>query len=162
VSVFLYRKIRGIAAGQMRDKVRNAEHSVHVPRRPVGWKHSMAYDAHLVTRIRDLLVGRPRITEKAMFGGIAWMLDGKMFAGVANNDLMVRIGPAAYESALDKPSVRAMDFNGRPMNGYVYVSQDGLVPDPNLMGWLEQAIAFVETVPAKPKRTNRSSNRADG
>jgi hypothetical protein len=79
------------------------------------------------------------------------MLDGKMFAGLASGDLMLRLGPD-YEAALTEPHVREMDFTGRPMRGYVYVAPAGFATDEELRRWLERAMTFVATVPAAPKR----------
>ncbi|MBM3216980.1 TfoX/Sxy family protein, partial [Candidatus Poribacteria bacterium] len=85
----------------------------------------MPYDENLAERIRRVVAGRHGVTEKRMFGGLAFLLDGKMFCGIANSDLMVRVGPERYEAALSLPHVRPMDFTGRPMTGYVYVGPEG-------------------------------------
>jgi len=79
----------------------------------------MAYDQALATRARNLVAGRKGVTEKAMFGGLAFLLDGKMFCGVLGNELLARVGPDAHDVAMEKPHVRIMDFTGRPMRGYV-------------------------------------------
>ncbi len=81
----------------------------------------MAYDEKLAGRVRLLLKGRKGISEKRMFGGLAFMLGDRMCCGVLKEDFVARIGPEAYESALDEPHVRPMDFTGRPIKGYVYV-----------------------------------------
>ena len=108
----------------------------------------MAIDEGLAQRIREAL-GTARVTERKMFGGLAFMSRGHMFVGIARGLLMVRIGPAAYEEALRKPHVREMDFTGRPMRGYVYVDPPGFERDEDLASWVKAGLAFVKTLPAK-------------
>jgi hypothetical protein len=75
---------------------------------------------------------RPTATEKKMFGGLAFMLNGNMFCGMTQDVLMARVGPKHYEAALAKPHVRVMDFTGRVMKGYVYVDPAGMASDEEL------------------------------
>ncbi|MBZ0233054.1 MAG: TfoX/Sxy family protein [Deltaproteobacteria bacterium] len=110
----------------------------------------MAYDERLVERLREVLATRDRISEKKMFGGVAFLLDGKMFLGVNAGDLMVRVGPAGYERALARPHARPMDFTGRPLTGYVYVAEPGY-RGAGLARWANEAADFVATVPAAKK-----------
>jgi TfoX/Sxy family transcriptional regulator of competence genes len=112
----------------------------------------MPYDSNLAARIRRVLPPRSAITERAMFGGLAFLLDGKMFCGIVDRDLMVRVGPTAYEDALARPHTRPMDFTGRPLTGYVYVSAAGSRTDVAVRRWVRDAIAFVATLPASKKR----------
>lgn len=123
----------------------------------------MAYDEKLADRIRRAVGPRADVTEKKMFGGIAFMLKGKMFAGIVKNDLMVRVGPDHYEAALAKSHVRPMDFTGTPMNGYVYVAPDGCRTARAVRHWVERGTEFVATLkPASPTATKRRpSRRAD-
>jgi TfoX/Sxy family transcriptional regulator of competence genes len=109
----------------------------------------MAYDEALAERMQDAVTGKRGVTTKKMFGGICFLLDGKMFAGLVKDELMLRLGPQAEADALTKPGVRPMDFTGRPMKGYVFVAGEALVDDEALVGWLRGAMAFVETVPEK-------------
>jgi TfoX/Sxy family transcriptional regulator of competence genes len=81
----------------------------------------MAFDEGLANRIRIALGTTEDVTEKKMFGGVAFLIGGKMFCGIVGDELMVRVGPARYEDSLSKPGVRPMDFTGRPMKGYVFV-----------------------------------------
>jgi len=111
----------------------------------------MAYDERLVERLRKVLGTRDKVTEKKMFGGVAFLLDGKMFVGVNDGDLMVRVGPDAYQRALARPHARPMDFTGRPLTGYVYVSEAGY-RGAGLGRWANQAADFVASVPAAKKR----------
>lgn len=109
----------------------------------------MAYDERLAERIRKALPDRPRITEKKMFGGIAFLLDGKMFCGIVKDDLMVRVGPEAHEAMLREPHARPMDFTGRPMTGYVYVAPAGFASDVALARWVARGAKFAATLRAK-------------
>ena len=108
----------------------------------------MAYDEKLAKRIRKLIAGNERITERKMFGGIAFMLNGNMFCGVIKDDLMVRVGPDAHEDALAKPYARPMDFANRPMKGMVFVGPEGFAGK-GLGNWMERSRKFVETLPPK-------------
>jgi len=123
----------------------------------------MAYDEKLADRIRQAVGPRPDVTEKKMFGGIAFLQDGKMFVGIVKDDLMVRVGPERYEAALAEAHVRPMDFTGRPMLGYVFVGPSGSRTVKAVERWVERATAFVATLDgaergsttAKKKRPNR-------
>jgi TfoX/Sxy family transcriptional regulator of competence genes len=112
----------------------------------------MAYDEKLADRIRQVIGPRGDVTEKKMFGGIAFLLDGKMFCGIATKDLMVRVGLEQYESSLAKEHVRPMDFTGRPLRGYVYVAPEGLRTARQIDNWIEISLAFVATVKSKVKK----------
>ena len=112
----------------------------------------MAYDQNLVRRMREVLEGRPGITERHMFGGIAFLKRGHMFAGVANNSLMARVGPENYEASLKRKHVREMDFTGRPMKGYVFVDAEGLRTAQSLRFWLDLCEEVVTVLPPKPKK----------
>ena len=104
------------------------------------------YDHELADRIRKSLAGRRGVTEKEMFGGIAFLRGGRMFCGIANDALMARIGPDRYEGALSKPHVRPMDFTGRAMKGYVFIDRPGLRTEKALESWVTQCLDFVSTL----------------
>ena len=109
----------------------------------------MAYDATLAARIRTVLTGRRAITERTMFGGIAFMVRGNMFVGIVGRSLMARVGPASYEAALREPYVRVMDFTGTPLRGYVYVGPRGIQSDHELARWVGRCLDHARTLPAK-------------
>ncbi|WP_369959963.1 TfoX/Sxy family protein [Pseudomonas benzenivorans] len=92
----------------------------------------MAYDEGLAERLREALQGQADITERKMFGGMAFMVRGHMCVGILGDVLMARVGPGAYEQALALPHVRPMDFTGRPMRGYVFVDPPGIAEDADL------------------------------
>jgi TfoX/Sxy family transcriptional regulator of competence genes len=106
----------------------------------------MAYDEALASRIRRCLGFRADIAEKRMFGGLAFLLDGRMFCGVVKGDLMVRVGPDRYQEALGRPHVRAMDFTGRPMKGYLFVGPAGSRSEKAVKAWIERGAEFVATL----------------
>jgi len=108
----------------------------------------MAYDTRLADRIRALLDGRRGVTEKAMFGGLAFMVGGHMSCGVVKDELMLRLGEEQAERALERPHVRPMDFTGRPLKGMVFVGPEGLRGQA-LRRWVERAAAFANSLPPK-------------
>ncbi len=95
--------------------------------------------------MRKALGRRKGVTEKKMFGGLAFLLDGKMFCGIVKNDMIVRVGPDRYEEALARPHARPMDFTGRPMKGFVFVGPAGLESDETLAEWLEMGLKYVRS-----------------
>jgi TfoX/Sxy family transcriptional regulator of competence genes len=110
----------------------------------------MAYDERLAERIRALLLAeRNDVGERKMFGGIAFMAGGHMCVGVIGADLMARLGEDGADAALDEPHTRPMDFTGRPMRNMIYVEPAGTATDEALRGWIDRALAFVETLPPK-------------
>jgi TfoX/Sxy family transcriptional regulator of competence genes len=111
----------------------------------------MAYDENLAGRIRIILAERQYIDEKKMFGGLAFLLNDYMFVGVNDDRLMARVGPEQYETALERPHARMMDFTGRPLTGYVYVDTPGIERDSDLKAWVELCADFVMTLPPKVK-----------
>jgi hypothetical protein len=84
-----------------------------------------------------------------MFGGLAFMLKGRMCCGVLNDDLVVRVGPEHYAAALTRPYARPMDFTGRPISGFVYVAAGGVKGDAALAKWLRQAAEHASSLPAR-------------
>jgi len=109
----------------------------------------MAYDAALADRIRAVLAARDDVTERKMFGGVAFMVGGHMCCGISGEDLMVRLGEDAADAALDEPGARPMDFTGRPMKGYAFVGPEGTAADEALHDWVSRTLAFVDTLPPK-------------
>ena len=109
----------------------------------------MAYDEQLAERVRKVLGERSGLTERKMFGGIAFMLAGNMCCGVSRDDLIVRTFPEDGEAALDEPDVRPFDMTGRPMTGFLLVGPGATASDEGLRGWVERAVTFAETLPPK-------------
>jgi TfoX/Sxy family transcriptional regulator of competence genes len=111
----------------------------------------MPYDEQLADRVRRVLASRRDVEEKAMFGGLAFMVRGYMTVGLVGDTLMVRVGPDDYVALLDEPHVRPMDFTGRPLTGFVYVDPPGLETASALRGWVDRAIRFNARQPEKPR-----------
>jgi TfoX/Sxy family transcriptional regulator of competence genes len=109
----------------------------------------MAYDEGLAERLREAFHPLRGITERKMFGGIAFMSRGHMFVGIVGDTLMARVGPEQYEDALARPHVRTMDFTGKPMKGLVFVDPPGFEDDAELADWIARSYGFVQTLPAK-------------
>lgn len=107
----------------------------------------MAYDENLADRVRAVLAGQA-LTERQMFGGLAFMIGGHMACGVVKDTLMVRLGPEAAGRALDQPHVRPMDFTGRPMKGMVFVEPAGL-HESGLRHWAGAAAKYARSLPPK-------------
>jgi TfoX/Sxy family transcriptional regulator of competence genes len=120
------------------------------PTAAVGHDGSMAYDNELADRVRAELEGRALFAEKAMFGGLAFLVNTHMACGVMGEDLMVRVGKEAHDEAIAK-GAREMDKTGRPMRGLVVVPGPTLDAD-SLASWLEQAVRFAESEPRKPPK----------
>jgi TfoX/Sxy family transcriptional regulator of competence genes len=109
----------------------------------------MAYDETLADRIRDALAARDDVTERKMFGGLAFMVGGNMCCGVIGSDAMLRLGEDRADAALDEPHTRPMDFTGRPMKGMVYVGAPGVRDEAAVRQWVERAVAFAGSLPPK-------------
>ena len=109
----------------------------------------MAFDEGLAERIRDTTGDQPGLSERKMFGGLCFMVNGNMCFGVVGSELMVRVGPDAYESTMALPHAREMDFTGRSMRGMVYVAEAGLAEDEDLQGWLDRGFEFASSLPPK-------------
>jgi hypothetical protein len=109
----------------------------------------MAFDDGLAQRIREVLGDRGGISERKMFGGLAFMSRGHMFVGILGDTLMARVGPDGHAGALRRPGARPMDFTGKPMKGYVFVGPEGIEADTELAGWIAECLAFVGSLPPK-------------
>ncbi len=109
----------------------------------------MVYNPELAERIREVLASKPTLTEKKMFGGIAFILNGNIACGVTGNDLMVRVGPEGYEAALALPHVRVFDMTGKPMSGWVVVQAAGIINPADLRAWVEKGTVYAASLPAK-------------
>ena len=109
----------------------------------------MAYDEGLADDIRAHLATRRGLSEKEMFGGIAFLVDGNMAVGVSGDSLMVRVGKDAHDEAVSRPGARIFDMSSRPMRGWVVVSPEGFADDAVLDAWIDQGVAYAESLPPK-------------
>jgi hypothetical protein len=121
---------------------------VQVSRRPIDLtvRESMPFSESLAARTRDALARERNITEKKMFGGLCFMLNGKLFVGGFQDSLLVRLGQEGARAALSKLHVGKMEMAGRPMKGWVIVEPDGIDSDKHLNEWVQKAIEFVVTL----------------
>lgn len=120
----------------------------------------MAFNEQLAERVRSQLAPLAGFAERRMFGGLCFLLRGHMTAGIVGETLMLRVGPDQYRSALAQPHAREMDFTGRPLKGMIYVDAPGVKSDRALAGWLEQALSFVNSQPAKTGSGKRAPRPA--
>ena len=109
----------------------------------------MAYDEELAERVREQLLPRPDVTERKMFGGIAFMVAGNMACGVLGEDLIVRLGDEEGEKALAEDGVRQFDFTGKPMQGIVYVGSQRTTDDSGLAEWVDAGADYATSLPPK-------------
>jgi TfoX/Sxy family transcriptional regulator of competence genes len=112
----------------------------------------MAYNEQLVNRIREALSGTPNMEEKAMFGGICFMVNEKMCVGVVKDEMMCRIDPGKYEEALEKPGCRPMGFAGKEMKGFVFVDEHGMKHNKDFNYWIDLCLAFNPKAKASKKK----------
>lgn len=110
---------------------------------------AMAYDEGLADRIRTALGPRGGFSERKMFGGLCFMVNGNMCCGIVGNDLMLRLTPQAVSAALREPHTRPMDFTGKPMKSMIYVAAAGLDSDESLETWIQSADRIARAMPAK-------------
>jgi TfoX/Sxy family transcriptional regulator of competence genes len=108
----------------------------------------MAFDEALADRVRDVLAARPELSERKMFGGIAFMVAGNMACGVIGEDLIVRLGDDTGQ-ALAEPHTRPFDFTGKPMKSTIYVDPEGTASDADLAKWVEAGADFAASLPPK-------------
>ncbi|MCH8111551.1 MAG: TfoX/Sxy family protein [Proteobacteria bacterium] len=109
----------------------------------------MAYNEELAARVRKALGRRKGLTERKMFGGIAFMLHGHMCCGVQDDELMLRLGPDLAAKALSRAHTRPVDFTGRVMKSMIMVAPAGHKTDASLKKWVDEAAAFVASLPPK-------------
>ncbi|MBK5257873.1 MAG: TfoX/Sxy family protein [Vicinamibacteria bacterium] len=109
----------------------------------------MSYDEGLGERIRGTMDHLHWVSERKMFGGLAFMVRGHMAVGVVKDELMVRVGPEACAWLIDKPHARAMDFTGRAMTGFLFVEPPGLEDDHDLAHWVGHGVEYALSLPPK-------------
>jgi len=109
----------------------------------------MPYSETAAQRLRAELGSLPGLTEKKMFGGIAFLIGGNMACGVIGDDLIIRVGAAQYAASLAQPGARVFDFSGKPMAGWVMVAPDGYAAAEDLARWVELGMAYAGSLPVK-------------
>lgn len=114
----------------------------------------MAYSEKLADRIREAIADYPNVEEKFMFGGVCFMVNGKMCIGVVKDEMMCRINPDVYEEALHKNGCREMVFTGKPMKGYVFVSDEGMKTKKEFEYWISLCLEFNSQAKAAKRKKN--------
>lgn len=109
----------------------------------------MAFDSKLADRVRQQLGRRRGLTEKQMFGGLAFLVNGNMCCGVRGAELMVRLDPEQMDGALKQRHTRPFDLSGRPMKGWIIVEPKGLNTAAGLKKWVDSGLAYASKLPAK-------------
>jgi len=117
--------------------------------RPSGDNARMAYDEVLADRIRPIIGARGETTERKMFGGITWMLEGNMACGVLGDDVCVRLQPEDGDRALEEPGTRPFDMTGRPARGFIVVAGDSVRDDDALARWVNAGADYALSLPPK-------------
>jgi len=102
----------------------------------------MAFDEKLADRIREAVQHIPKVEEKFMFGGVCFMVNGKMCIGVVKDEMMCRIDPKLDEIVLERNGCRRMDFTGKPMKGYVFISKEGMKSKKDFEYWVNLCLDF--------------------
>ena len=100
-------------------------------------------------QVRAALSGHRSLSEREMFGGLGFMISGNMACGINGEDLIVRVGPDAYEAALLQEGVSQFDMTGRPMRGWVIVQGSALPSDAELDYWVQKGVSYARSLPAK-------------
>jgi hypothetical protein len=109
----------------------------------------MAFDDRLAERVRERLREREGLSEKKMFGGLAFLLNGNMCCGVHDRDLIVRLDPNSMDLALAQPHTRVFDLTGRPFKGWIVVEAVGLDDGKALAEWVRIAVDYASSLPGK-------------
>lgn len=114
----------------------------------------MAYNEKLANMTRELIAATHKnVEEKAMFGGLCFMVNDKMCVGVEKNRLMVRLDPEKYDEVMEKEGCKPMDFTGKVMKGYVFVDADVLTTKKKLDYWVQLALEYNKIAKASKKKT---------
>ncbi len=110
----------------------------------------MAYDEQLADRIRELLLGDPRVTEQRMFGGLAFLVGGHMaVAASGRGGLMVRVAPAQTDALAAEPHAGPFEMRGRPMQGWLRVDGEGVSTTGELERWVRRGVEYAGSLPPK-------------
>jgi TfoX/Sxy family transcriptional regulator of competence genes len=115
----------------------------------LGWEVKMAYNLGVAGRIREALKQVPDLSEKKMFGGVAFLVRGNMACGVHRDSLIVRVGLEQNQAALSRSGARPFDLTGKPMAGWVAVDPEGYSTESSLQEWIREGVDFASSLPAK-------------
>ncbi len=116
----------------------------------------MAYNENLANRIRERLQETPNVEEKAMMGGLTFMVNDKMCVGIIKDELMCRINPDLHNEMVEKRGCRTMDFTKRPMKGYVLIDETGMKTKEEFDYWINLALDFNPLAKSSKKKKKNS------
>jgi TfoX/Sxy family transcriptional regulator of competence genes len=120
------------------------------PVAPAGIMRGMAYDEDLANRIRELIASERGLTEKKMFGGLAFLIGGNMaIAASGQGGLLVRVAPEETEALVAKPHASRFEMRGRAMDGWLRVDAEGVPTKRQLEPWVKRGVAYARSLPAK-------------
>ena len=109
----------------------------------------MAYDAELADRIREVVQGEPGLSEKRMFGGLAFLVNGHLAVSASSRGgLLLRVDPGLTESLVGGPHVRRFEMRGREMDGWLHVDDEAVRTDEQLAHWVAHGLDYVRALPA--------------
>jgi TfoX/Sxy family transcriptional regulator of competence genes len=110
----------------------------------------MAYDEDLAERIRELVATEPGVTEKAMFGGLAFLIGGNMSVSASGQGgLLVRVDPEETDALVEEPHAEAFVMRGRAMQGWLRVDTEGVRTQPEFERWVARGVAYARSLPSK-------------
>jgi TfoX/Sxy family transcriptional regulator of competence genes len=110
----------------------------------------MAYDDELANRIREVVHGEPGLSEKRMFGGLAFLVDGKLAVSASSmGGLLLRIDPRETERLVSEPHVGRFEMRGRQMDGWLRVDAEVLETDDELRRWVSHGVTYARSLPPK-------------
>ena len=110
----------------------------------------MAYDVELANRIRDVVGAEPGLTERPMFGGLAFLIHGNMAVSASSKGgLLLRVDPAKTGSLVSEPHVRRFEMRGREMDGWLRVDTEALQTDEDLRRWVSHGVTYARSLPRK-------------
>jgi TfoX/Sxy family transcriptional regulator of competence genes len=120
----------------------------------------MAYNEKLADNVRGLIAEEhKKIEEKKMFGGLCFMVNGKMCVGVEKERMMVRLDPARYDEAMEKEGCKPMDFTGKVMKGFVFVDAAALTTKKKLEYWVNLALEYNKSAKASKKPAKKAAKK---
>ena len=120
----------------------------------------MAYNEKLADRTREIIAATHKnIEEKKMFGGLCFMVNDKMCIGVEKDMLMVRLDPSKYDEVIEKEGCEPMNFTGKVMKGFVFVSEDVLTTKKKLEYWVNLALEYNSIAKASKKSTSKKAKK---
>jgi TfoX/Sxy family transcriptional regulator of competence genes len=110
----------------------------------------MAYDEALAGRIRELVAGEPNLTEKKMFGGLAFLIGGNMaIAASGQGGLLVRVDPEESDELVSRTEATTMVMRGREMKGWLRVVSEQVATGEQLAEWVERGTSYARSLPPK-------------